>query len=167
MFSTHISVIMNVIMDTYVCTFRFWSLHSFVCNIIALHRNRPYRKHNFSHPLISGFLLPFFLESLVCLDLSRLSWGLLWRGRGPALQSTLALAALFAQLCTAAACPLTCSSSAGLVDCGYKEKIPNSDGFGWSHIGRSPVIPLLSPAGNVHLRKALSLYNGHRLCSSY
>lgn len=117
MFSTHISVSMNVMMDTFVCTFRFWSLDSFVCNIIALHRNSPYRKHNFSHPFISGFLLPFFLESLVCLDLSRLSWRLLRRGRGPALQSTHTLAALFARLCTAA-CPLTGSSSAGLVDCG-------------------------------------------------
>lgn len=83
--------------------------------------------------------------------------GAVLREQGPALQST--LAALFALLCTAAACPLTGSSSAGFVDCGYREKIPNGDGFGCSHIGRSTVIPLLSPTetGNVHLGKVLSL----------
>lgn len=118
MHSTHVSVSMNVMLDTSVCIFTFWSPYSFCSEIIYLHRNSQYRKQgNFLPPLTPQLLQPFFVKSVVCLDLSRLSHGLLWRSRGPAGQSTLGLAALFAQLCTAAACPLT-----GFVDCGCKEK---------------------------------------------
>lgn len=139
--------------------------HSFICNIIVLHRNSPYRKQgNFSHPLTSGFLLPFFLES-ACI----------WAGsaggcsEGAEGQPCKALSLWQHYLLRCVQQQLVLWQAATLqifFYCGYREKILNSDGFGWSHIGRSPVFPLLSPPGGVHLRKVLSLYKGHRLCSS-
>lgn len=171
MHSTHISVSMNVVLDTSVCIFKFWSPYSFVSNIIHPHRNSQHRKQgSFLHPLILQFLQPFSVKSVVCRDPSRLSHGLLWRSRGPAVQSTLGLAALFAQLCTAAACPLAASSSAGFADCVYRGKNRPKEWLFWlesywkEHIYS---FTLSHETGNMHLRKVASLYNGCRLISIY
>lgn len=167
MHSTHISVNMSVVLDTSASLFMFWFPHSFICP----HKNSLYRKQgDLLHPPPLQFLQPFFVKSVVGVDVSwvcshphqqtQLRLRLLWRGNGPAVQSAVSLAVFLDQLCTEAAHPLTASGSVGFVDCGCwgkkkksKKKItPNSHCFGCSHVGRSPFIPLLSPSesGNMY-----------------
>lgn len=113
--SSPVSVSMNVVMDTSVCIFTFCFSYSFVSDVINLHRNSDYRKRS------RKLTLQFLGEVSACLAQGRLSPGRSEGAEGQ-LCEALSVCSVICSVVYTAARPLTASSSAGFVDCGYGEK---------------------------------------------